>query len=227
MKTTRFILPILLSGVTVTLPLHAQTIFEGIVESRNMTTDEMGEAQQYTMKLLVKGEMVRTEISSFGSNPASILIYRRDLGLVWVLNEKTKTFFEMRTTDQVLSRDGGQTRGKPNIRKTGKTKKILGYACDQLILRNEDARTEYWGTKSLSNLATSIARAFGSDPTEPNGGMNDELASLGYFPMVVRTRWEGKLIETSEVTRIGRKALAESLFVLPPDFRKESAPGMP
>ncbi len=227
MKTTRFLLPVLLLGATGILTLPAQTIFEGIVESRNMTSDEMGEAQQYTMKLLVKGEMVRTEISSFGSNPASILIYRRDLGLVWVLNEKTKTFFEMRTSDQGQNREGGQTHGKPNIRKTGKTKKILGYPCDQLMLRNEDTQTEYWGTRSLSALAASIARAFGSDPNEPNGGINDELASLGYFPMIVRTRWEGRLIETSEVTRIGRQALADSLFVLPPDFRKESAPGMP
>ncbi len=227
MKTTRFLLPVLLLGVTGTPALNAQTIFEGIVESRNMTTDEMGEPQHYTMTLLVKGEMVRTEISSFGSNPASVLIYRRDLGLVWVLNDKTKTFFEMRTSDEGLNQEGGQTRGKSNIRKTGKTKKILGYQCDQLMLRNDDAQTEYWGTKSLSGLATSIARAFGSDPAEPNGGMSDELASLGYFPMIVRTRWEGRTVESSEVTRIGLQALAESLFVLPPDFRKEPAPGMP
>ncbi len=227
MKTTEFLLPVLLLGLSGTPALYAQTKFEGIVESQNMTTDETGEPQKYTMRLLVKDEMVRTEISSFGSNPASILIYRRDLGLVWVLNEKTKTFFEMRTNDQGQSREGGQTRGKPGIRKTGKMRKILGYQCDQLLLRNEDAQTEYWGTRSLTALATSIARAFGSDPTEPNGGMNDELASLGYFPMIVRTRWEGRLIETSEVTRIGRQALADSLFVLPPDFRKESAPGMP
>ncbi len=227
MKTTWVLLPILLSGVTGTPALYAQVTFEGIVESRNMTTDETGQPQQYTMTLLVKGEMVRTEISSFGSNPASILIYRRDLSLVWVLNDRTKTFFEMRTADQGLNFEGGQTLGKSRIKKTGKTKKILGYQCDQLMLRNNDAQTEYWGTKSLTALAASIARAFGSDPTEPNGGMNDELASLGYFPMAVHTRWEGKLIESSEVTRIGRQAIADSLFVLPSDFRKEPAPGMP
>lgn len=227
MNSIRLPLLVGLFCIAGTPALRGQTMFEGIVESRNMTTDEMGDHQQYTMILLVKGDMVRTEISSFGSNPSSILIYRRDLGRVWVLNEKGKTFFEMRMSDQGENREGGRAGGKSRVKKTGKTKKILGYSCDQLILLNEEAQTEYWGTRSLSALASSIARAFGSDPTEPNGGMNDELASLGYFPMIVRTRLEGRLIEYSEVTKIDRRGLADSLFVLPSGFRKESTPEMP
>ncbi len=226
MKTTWMALLLLLTEAAWT-PTHAQTIFEGIVESRNTTTDEMGQVQRYVMTLHVKGDKVRTDITGFGSNPPAVLIYRRDLGVVWVLNEKGKTFFEMRTSDQARMGEGGQTQGKSNIRKTGKSKKILGYPCDQLMLRNNEAQTEYWGTRNLSVLASSIARAFGSDPAELNGGMNDELAAMGYFPMIVRTRMEGRLIESSEVTKIDRHALADTLFVLPSDFRKEATPEMP
>jgi hypothetical protein len=207
--------------------LRAQATFEGMVESRNTTTDELGEQQRYTMKLLVKGEMVRTEISAFGTNPASALIYRPDLRLVWVLNVKEKSFFEIRRTGSGTVGEGKESAGKSQVRKTGRSKKILGFPCDQLILRGGGAETEYWGTKQLASLARSIARAFGSDPTEVNRGINDQLAALGYFPMIVRSRLEGRVIEYSEVTKVDRRPLADSLFVLPADYRREAAPQMP
>lgn len=224
---SRIVLSILLWGAAGMTALYGQAVFEGFVESRNTTTDEMGEPQRYTMTLRVKGDIIRTEISAFGSNPSSILIYRRDLGVVWVLNEKAKTFFEMRTDAQSPTGEGGQTRAASRIRRTGKTKRILGYPCDQLILRSGDAQTEYWGTKKLPALAASIARAFGSEQAEPNGGMIDEVTAMGYFPMVVRTRFEGRLIESSEVTRIDMQALPDTLFVVPPEYHKELAPDMP
>jgi hypothetical protein len=206
--------------------LQAQTAFEGIVVSRNTTTDELGALQQYTMTLRVKGDMVRTEISAFGSNPASVLIYRRDLGVVWILDEGRKTYFEMRTGGRDAAGEGKQLPAHPQIKKTGRSKKVLGYSCDQLILRSEGAETEYWGTKKLTALAAAIARAFDSDGSEA-GGMSDALAALGYFPMISRTKLEGRVIESSEVTKIQRCALEESLFAVPADYRKESAPDMP
>ena len=66
MKTTWIALLLLLTEAAWT-PTPAQTVFEGIVESRNTTTDEMGEVQRYMMTLHVKGDKVRTEIAGFGS----------------------------------------------------------------------------------------------------------------------------------------------------------------
>ncbi len=227
MKTSRVVLLNVVVLLVAQSMLRGQAVVQGIVESRNMTTDETGRLQRYTMTLCVKGDMVRTEISAFGSNPPSTLIYRRDLGVVWVLSEKGKTFFEMRTNGSGQTGEGGELPSKPHIKRTGKSKRILGYPCDQLFLRNDDAQTEYWGTKNLSALAASIARAFGSDPGEPNGGMYDELARMGYYPMIVRTKLEGRLVESSEVTKINLHSLSDSLFVVPSEYRKELAPEMP
>jgi hypothetical protein len=180
--------------------------------------------QHFVMTLRVKGEMVRTEISAFGSNPANVLIHRRDLGLVWVLDEARQTFFEMRVDRQG---EGEELRGSgdSHIQRTGKTKKILGYHCEQLLLRSGDVQTEYWGTKKLTSLASTIARVFGSG--ESAGGVSDALAALGYFPMIARTRFEGRVIEYTEVTKITRCTVEDSLFTVPADYRKESAPEMP
>ncbi len=227
MKSFRIVFLALFALVALCSSLGAQAVFEGVVESANTTTDELGEVQRYTMTLHVRGDIVRTEISAFGSNPSAVLIYRRDLGVVWVLNEKGRTFFEMRTSAQGRTEEGGKFPGTSRISKTGRSKKILGFPCDQLILRNDGAQTEYWGTRKLSSLASSIARAFGSDPTEPSGGMSDELAVMGYFPMIVRTRLEGRIIESTQVTKIDRHSLADSLFIIPSEYRKEPAPEMP
>jgi hypothetical protein len=227
MKTITIALLLSLLACSVSSSLRAQATFEGSIESRNTTTDELGELQHYTMKLLVKGDMVRTEISAFGTNPASTLIYRPDLRLVWILNVREKSFFEIRRTGPGEVGEGKESAGVSQIRKTGRSKKILGFPCDQLILRGGGAETEYWGTKQLSSPARSIARAFGSDPTEANRGINDQLAALGYFPMIVRSRWEGRVIEYSEVTKVDRRLLPDTLFVLPADYRRETAPQMP
>jgi hypothetical protein len=211
--------------LAVTIPLIAQAPFEGIVESKNGTLDDMGEMQHYTMTLRLKGDKGRTDIAAFGSNPANLLIHRRDLGVVWVLDESKKTYFEMRMDGQEQAGKEMKGSGDSRLKKTGKKRKILGFPCEQLIFRNGDVQTEYWGTKKLISLTSMIARIFGEG--ESAEGISDALASLGYFPMIARTKLEGKVIEYSEVTKITRCALEDSLFVIPADYRKESAPEMP
>jgi hypothetical protein len=197
----------------------AQSPFEGIIESTNLTTDEMGTPQKYIMTMSVKGGMVRVDIPSYGSTPGTALIYRRDLKCVWVLNDTEKSYFEMR---QEASGTEGITAESPQIRRSGKTKKILGYPCDQLLMKAGDAETEFWGTKKLGALAKSITLAIEAGGEEGGGVMNDELASMGYFPLIARTKLQGVVVESSEVTKIEGKHLEPALFEVPKDYRKQS-----
>ncbi len=54
--------------------------FEGIVESKNMTVDETGRPQRYTITMWVKADRIRTVSSPSGSMPGSTMIYRKDRG---------------------------------------------------------------------------------------------------------------------------------------------------
>jgi hypothetical protein len=197
----------------------AQAPFEGVIESANLTSDEMGAPQKYTMTMSVKGGMVRVDIPSYGSTPGTALIYRRDLKCVWVLDDAERSYFEMQ---QEASGREGIAGERPQIRSSGRTKKILGYPCDQLVMQTGDAKTEFWGTKKLGALAKAIALAIEAGGEEGGGVMNDELASMGYFPLVARTKLEGVVVESSEVTKIEGKKLEPALFEVPKGYRKQS-----
>ena len=226
MKTPKALMsPLLLIALSVS-SMIAQSSFEGMVESNNTTTDEMGALQRFTMTIWVREGRVRISMSSFGSNPGTTILYHRDRGLTLMLDDRERTYFEIR---QPRKSPGDQRLEAPRqseIKRTGKARKILGYPCDQLIARDGDAETEYWATKGLSSLAEAIASALGGDGNEVGSGVKDELAAMGYFPLIARTKLEGSVVESSEVTKIQKRRFEDSLFELPAGYRKQSVQDM-
>ena len=216
------LLPLILAGLLFALPAHAQ--FEGLVESRNLTSDETGATQKFTMKLWVKKDMVKIEISAMGSTPGSTILYRRDVGKVVMLNDQEKTYFEIQQGaggGNGQDRQGVERDAMPVVRRTGKSKKILGYSCDQVFMRTGEAETEYWGTKSLGALASAISQTFDVEGNEAGTGWNDDLMKLGYFPLLAQTRMGGKVLESSEVIKIEPRELSPEVFAIPPEYTKQ------
>src|SRR5512141_59259 len=84
-------LPFLLAGRS----LDANAQFEGVLESHNFTVDETDTPRNFSMTIsLGKGKM-RVETSAIGTTPASIMIYRPDRGVFWILNTEEKTYIEV------------------------------------------------------------------------------------------------------------------------------------
>lgn len=210
-------LPLLFAGILCASLSHAQ--FEGVLESKNRTSDMSGAAQRFTMRLWVKKGMVKIEMSAIGSTPASTILYRRDVGKVVMLNDQEKTFFEIADAGQ-QGEEGIERPAPATVRRTGKTKKILGYSCDQLFIRNEEAETEYWGTKSLSALASALSRATGTE-SQAGPGWSDDLTKMGYFPLIAVTKLGGRILESSEVTRLEPMVLPQEYFEIPAGYRKQ------
>ena len=198
-------------------PAFGQGGFEGIVQSENGTTDELGAPQKYVMTISVKGKLVRVDIPAYGPEPAMSMIYRPDRRVVWILNEKESSYFEM--AQEPGEAKGGS--GGAGIKPTGKKKVILGYPCDQLIAESGDSRTEFWGTKKLGGLAKSMAAALGTGGEE-GGMMNDELAAMGYYPLIARTSVEGVVVEWSEVKKVEKRAVSGEIFEVPKGYRKQT-----
>ena len=196
--------------------------FEGVVTSWNSTTDETGVLHEFTMTMWIKDEMVRIEISQIGNSPGSTVIYRSDIGFIWILNDSDSTYFEVKRVaglrDSIpLDRDGDRSR----LRKTGKRRTILGYPSEQFVVRSGGTETEIWGTTLLADLSKAIARGLGEDVLS-SGSWNDELARGGVFPLVAVTRVGSGIWESSEVTEIRSEPLADSSFALPPQYRKQT-----
>jgi len=198
--------------------LHAQ--FEGVIESRNTTTDESDTQRHYQMTIWVKGTMARIATSGTPSNPASAMIYRADLRVIWILNEENKSYFQVamgKSQDEAAGNDE-----PAKVRRTGKAKKILGYACEQYLIAQGDMETEIWGTKDLRDLSSSLARALGEERAGQGEAWNDELTRLGVYPLVANSRIGGVVVEAQEVVKIDRRALAGDLFTLPAGYKKQS-----
>lgn len=200
---------------------HAQ--FEGIVESKNATIDETGVTQHFVMTMSIKKDRIRIETSPAGTTPGTVMIYRSDRKVVWMLNEEDKTYFEVLHETRV---QGGQPPSmpdpgdKPVVRRTGKSRKILGYSSEQIIVKRYDQETELWATKGLGGLSATISQVLGQD--ESGSGWMDEVTALGLFPLIASTKIDGKVVESQEITRIEAKSLAEDLFELPSGFRKQA-----
>jgi hypothetical protein len=202
--------------------------FEGIVETRNLTTDETGKLQQFTMTMWISKDRIRIQNSAFGNTPATTMIYRNDRHTIWMLNEEDKTYFEILQEDKPSGTNSGEEsrlEDKPTVRRTGSTRKILGYTCEEVLLVQGEGQTEIWGTKKLSDLTATTSRVLGQSDAEAGGWM-DEITRLGLYPLASSTRIEGKVVESQETTMIELKSLSSELFDLPAGYRKQAVRDM-
>ncbi len=213
------LLALLACGVTAVSISVAQ--FEGIVESKNLTTDETGTFRQFTLTMWIKNDRIRVQTSAVGTTPASTMIYRGDRLVTWMLNDDDRTYFEILKNPRSPNtpNEAASAPGTP-IKRTGKTRRILGYPCEQIIVAQEGQTTEIWGTKGLPALLQTIRNVLGDD-RDPAGGWQEELEALGLFPLSASTKVEGAVVESQETTRIEQREIQPALFELPTGYRKQ------
>jgi len=198
--------------------------FEGVVESRNLTVDEQGVEQRYVMTMRVRTDMVRVEIPAVGDVPGSTVIYRGDRRISWVLNDQEKSYFEV-----ALSQDPQQrttvpemdSADRPVFVRTKKTRKVLGYQCEQLIVKRGESETEIWGTKGLAGLTAVLEGTLARHARGGAGYETQVIAEMGIFPVVSITRYDGKIIESQEITRVEKKPVGPELFQVPAGYVKQ------
>jgi hypothetical protein len=198
--------------------------FEGVVESHNLTVDEQGAEQRYVMTMWVRKDMVRVQIPALGEMPGSTVIYRGDRRTSWVLNDQEKSYFEVSFSQDVQQRSTVpemDSTDRPVFVRTKKTRKVLGYPCEQLIVKRGESETEIWGTKGLAALTTVLEGTLARDA---RGGVEYEtqmIAQMGIFPLVSITRYGGKIIESQEISRVERKPVGPELFQVPAGYTKQ------
>jgi len=213
---TKMLLVALLCAVA-----RANAQFEGLVESRNYTLDDNGIGQHFDMTIWVRRDMVKVRIPTVGNVPGSTVIYRHDRKISWVFNDAEKTYFEVSLADQ-SKEQSNQDPDKPKVERTKRTRKVLGYVCEQIILRRGESETEIWGAKGLADLAGRLDSLLGNGEGRSPGTDTELLRQLQLFPLISMTRYNGKVIDSQEVTKIERRPLTSDLFVIPPEYNKQA-----
>lgn len=202
----------------------ASAQFEGTVESENLTTEGLGGAETFRMRMHVRADRVRIETNGGGSDDV-IIIYRADRSVVWLVNMKDSSYQEMPHASLTAQERPGDAGGAQfRVRPTGRTKKMLGYTCRQVLLEREEEVTEIWGATALSGITATLERVIGSSSA---GGWQEELKALGLFPLLARTTIGGQVVESQTVTRVTKERPADALFNLGPRMRKEAPVMLP
>ena len=186
--------------------LHAQS-FEGVVEY-SITTEQGTMPMTYMMK----GENVRVEMEQSPGRKAAILIDGKEHKSIMIM-DKMKMYMELPTPPQADS-----TAAKPQITKTGKTEKILGYECHEIIVKDGDMQSDVWVTKELG--AFQMLRMAGRGGKRNAEAWQKLIGDEGAFPLRATTKQGDTKVSTMEATKVEKKSLDEALFKIPEGYKQ-------
>jgi hypothetical protein len=204
--------------------LHAQ--FEGMIESENMTTEAFGAPEKFHMRMYVRADRVRIETAA-GDEGDVVLIYRSDRSIIWMLNMRDSTYQELPHPSVAPSPDRKDPGASGyTIRTTEKTREILGYRCQQVLLQRGEEVTEIWGAKALGDVSETLNRVIGEGGGDLSG-WQQELRTLKLFPLSAKMTFGGRVLESQSVTKVKRGRGEDRLFDLPARFRREAPVQLP
>ncbi|GJQ21155.1 MAG: hypothetical protein HBSIN02_15100 [Bacteroidia bacterium] len=186
--------------------------FEGSVTFR-----VTGQENVQSIKYLTKGNKIRLEAQE-GEMQVVILM---DVGVksITMVMPAARMYMEM---PMDMGSDGPENL-PTDFRMTGKKETILGYACEQAVIRQAEGETEVWVTKGLGRFLQAGFPARSSSPVMKR--IEEELVQKGFFPLRMITRpADGSGEMRMEATKIEKSRLADELFSIPTGYQKMSMP---
>ena len=215
--------------------------FEGLITSK-MTTG----SQQMEVRYAVKGSRSRieTQLAAGGAQMGAVLIdFAAGSQTMLIPQMKTYTTFNwneqggVKNVMEKMAENAGSG-NYFNATPTGKTETVAGHTCTHWILgekQDTDACLAkglgYFGGGGDSGSVFDKLRNIAlGDKTKAALQANPEFLKFvegGVFPLKLSVIENGQPRTIMEVTKVERKPLEDSLFAVPPDFKKMEIPGMP
>jgi hypothetical protein len=198
----------------------AADTFEGKVSLA--MTPAKGKTQ--TMDYTMKGTKLRMDISAEGTQMTNIMDMTK-LEMVMLMHEQKMYMVHSmkKPVEKALEKQGEST---AEIEVTGKTEVILGYKCNQILVKDKGTVTEMWTAEGIGNFMGMGSSGGGS----PFGGKRESasaakweeaLKGKGGFPVRVITRdLKGKETFRMEATKIAPGPQPDSAFVPPSNYEK-------
>ncbi len=199
----------------------AASTFEGKISLA--VTAERGRTMN--MDYSLKGQKVRMDMSAEGNLVSSIMDMGKMEMLMLMPDQQMYMVMPMKQkVEQAMEKAGVNT---ADIEVTGKTETILGYKCNQILVKDKGLVTEVWAAEGLGAF-------MGLSGGGPMGGgkpasakWEEALKGKGGFPLRVITRdAKGKESFKMEATKIQPGSLPDSQFTAPAGYQKFAMPGM-
>jgi hypothetical protein len=134
------------------------------------------------------------------------------------LNPKRKLWgFQKSETPQVV-------RGECVVSKTGSTKVIAGYKCQEYVVKNsaENTVVTYWITEGKFEFFTSLVKLWNRKDKQSIYFLQIKDLPAGVMPLLSEEKQltDGKLLTRLEVVKIGQAAPADALLDVPAGYQK-------
>ena len=219
-------------GLLAATHAFAVDAFEGKV-SLALTSDK-GRTQD--LNYSIKAQKLRMDLAAEGHQMSTIMDMAK-LEMLMLMPDQ-QMYMVMPIKKPVEKAMEKQQESTAEIERTGKTEKILGYTCDQILVKDKGTVTEMWVATDLG-----MFMGLGSGGGGGGGGMfgggrrggggaasakwEEVLKGKGGFPLrVISHDAKGKETFKMEATRIEPGPLPDSLFAPPEGFKKFSMPDM-
>ena len=206
--------------------LFAADAFEGKV-SFVMTT---GNSKPVTMNQSYKGKAVRTDMDGM---PGGMIMDFGKKEMTILMNEERMYMVHPLKPSDIPQEIKDKPAADPDVEVTGKTEKILGYLCNQILVKDGKTVTEMWVAEGLGMFAGLGNQGGGGMFGKKKGGAESAakwekaLKGKGGFPLRVVTRDSaGKETYKMEAKKIEKGGVTDADFLPPKDFQKFEMPDM-
>lgn len=183
-----------------------------------------------------KGQKVRMDVNAQG-HPMAIITDLEKMETIIPIPQMQK-YMVMPIKQQVESAMKESGGGNADVEVTGKTETILGYKCNQIIVKDKDkgTTTEVWAAEGLGAFTgmgqggNPMAGMFGGGrgaPSPKAAKWEEALKGKGGFPLrVISTDASGKQAFKMEATKIDTSSIPDSQFNPPAGYERFEMPDM-
>lgn len=218
--------------------------FEGVI-----TAKMFAGAQPIEIKYAIKGSRLRVETQlAQGGTQTGVVLMDSASGSQTMLMPQTKTYMSLDLNKggkfnemvEKMAKEAGKDASADSFKaaSTGKTETIAGHACEHWLMGNKQEMDVclakglgYFGGGGQSGGVFDQLKNLGmSDKAKTMLDANPEFAKFvagGAFPLKISQIENGQSKTIMEVSSVERKPLDDSLFNVPPDYKKMEIPGMP
>ncbi|MEE9432254.1 MAG: DUF4412 domain-containing protein [Melioribacteraceae bacterium] len=214
----------ILSVLFYSTSLQAQSQFEGKV-----IIEISSDGDTFEMDYYIKGEKMKMIMKGDNSGLGG-MIMTGNKSIVLMDEQKMYMEFDNETLTKLSGIFGGNNDEDDNSSsdetdfskyRTGKTKTILGYDCEQWIFEEDGMKSEAWVTDEIGSFQI-FKSPMGASYT-PSWGKS--LNNKGFYPLLVTSSDEDGEVSKFEVKSVDKSSLSESDFAPPSGYKKMSIPG--
>ena len=226
MKHVLFFLAVILFSAA-----SARAQFEGAIGMTVRSYYEADSAEVLYVMSVKNDMMAVTTTGGPAQAQGGSFIIRGDKRVMWIVNDEAKSYVEFPLIDDTTAKKPSPAKGNrdagPLLKRSGKSKKILGYQCDEWTGSNEEESTSIWASAKMGKVYDGLFKSLNQLNRSEEGAQTGsdwqaELVRLKLFPLSITTRRDGAIYETQEVTSISSKPVPASAFEPPAKYEKQT-----